>query len=115
MKTALPALYSSFSRDLKSKVVYKLSCCGYNSTSVGQIVRQFATIEEHKKEDSPVGIHIRQCEEEATTAQLNWEIIDHSNNAMKLVTLEALHIKKLRPGINTRDEIRSRELTATRF
>ena len=65
-------------------------------------------IEEHKKGDSPVGIHIRQHKEEATTEQLNSEIIDQSNNAMKLLTLEALHIRKLRPGIKPRDEFRSR-------
>ena len=70
-------------------------------------------IEEHKKEDSPVGIHIRQRGEKATTAQLNCEIKDHSNHAMKLLTLEALCIRKLRPGINTRGEFRSRELTLT--
>ena len=112
LKTALPSLKSSFSRDLKSKVVHKLSWCGCNSTYAGQTVEHLATrIAEHKKEDSPVGIHIRQCGEKATTAQLSWEIIDHSNNARKLLTLKALHIRKLRPGINTQDEFRSRQLT----
>ena len=112
LKTALPSLKSSLSRDLKPNVVYKLSCCGCKSTSVGQIVRHLATrVEEHKKEDSLVGIHICQRREEATTAQLNREIIDHSNNSMELLTMEALHIRKLRPGINTRVEFRSREFS----
>ena len=71
-------------------------------------MRHLATrIAEHKKED------IRQCGEEATTPQLNWEIIDDSNNAMNLLTSEPLHDGKMRPGINTRDEFRSRELTLT--
>ena len=65
------------------------------------------------KKDSPAGIHKRQCGEEVATAQLNWEIIDRSNHARKLLTLETLHIMKLRPGINTQDEIRSRELANT--
>ena len=83
-------------------MVYKLSCV-FNSTYVDQTVRHLVTrIEEHKKEDSPVGFHIRQCGEEATTAQLNFEIRDHSNNAINLLTLEALHIRKLRSGINRR-------------
>ena len=42
---------------------------------------------------------------------VNWEIGDHAKNAMKLLTWEALHIRKLRPGLNTRVEFRSRELT----
>ena len=84
-------------------MVYKLSCCVFNSISVEQTVRHLVTrIAEYKKEDSLVGFHVRQCGEEATTVQLNWEIRDHSNNAIKLLTLEALHIRKLRPGINTR-------------
>ena len=42
---------------------------------------------------------------------MNCDKLDHSNNAIKLLTVEALHIRKLRPGINTRDEYKSRELT----
>ena len=57
----LPILNSSFSRDLKSNVVYKLSCCGCNSSYARQTVQHLATkVEEHKKEDSSVGIHKRQ-------------------------------------------------------
>ena len=41
---------------------------------------------------------------------MSLEIIDLSNNARKLLTLEGLHIRKLRPGINTTDEFRIREL-----
>ena len=112
MKNALFYLKSSFSHDLKSNLVYTWSCCGCYCTYVGQIVRNLATkIEEHKKKDSPIGNHIRQCAKEATTAQLNWEMIDQSNNAVKLLSLKALLIRKMWPGINTRDEFRSRELT----
>ena len=77
LKTTLPSLKAPFSRDLNSNVVYKLSFCVCNSAYVGHYVRNSATrIEEHKREDSPVGIHIRQCGEETTSAHLNWEIID---------------------------------------
>ena len=48
---------------------------------------------------------------EATAAQLSCEILDHSNNAMNFLTLEALQTRNSRPRINTRDEFRSRELT----
>ena len=56
LESCLPSLKSAYSNDLKSRVVYKLSCSGCTSTYVGQAVRQINTrIEEHKKADSPVG------------------------------------------------------------
>ena len=62
MKRCMPSLKSSFSSELKSKVVYRLECCGCKSISVGQTVRHLTTrIEEHRKEDTPVGKHIKQC------------------------------------------------------
>ena len=51
------------------------------------------------------------CQPEGNSADLSWEIIDRSNNQTKLLTLEAIHIRKEKPGLNTRDEFRSRELT----
>ena len=65
-------------------MVYKLSCSGCTSTYVGQTVRHLATrIEEHKKADSPVGLHLQQCQLEGNSADLSWEIIDRSNNQTK--------------------------------
>ena len=110
--SGLPSVKSAFSNDLESRVVYKLSGSGSTSTYVGQTVRYLTTrIEEHKKADSPVGIHLQQCQLEGNSADLSWEIIDRSNNQTKLLTLEAIHIRKEKPGLNTRDEFRSRELT----
>ena len=45
------------------------------------------------------------------TAEVKSEVIDQTANTHKLLTLEALHIWRERPKINTRDEFRSRELT----
>ena len=112
MKTCMPSLKSSFSSELKSKVVYSLECCGCKSIYVGQTVQHFTTrIEEHRKEDTPVGQHIRQCSIESGKSEFKWKIIDQASSSIKLLTLEALHIRKERPAINTRDEFRSRELT----
>ena len=112
MKTCMPSLKSSFSSELKSKVVYRIECCGCKSIYVGQTVRHLTTsIEEHRKEDIPVGQHLRQCGSESGGSEFNWKIIDQASSSIKLLTLEALHIKKERPAINTRDEFRSRELT----
>ena len=61
MKTCMPSLKSSFSSELKSKVVHRFECCGCKSIYVGQTVRYLtARIEEHRIEDTSVGQHIRQ-------------------------------------------------------
>ena len=53
--------------------------------------------------------HIRQCGSESGKLEFKWKIIDQASSSIKLLTLEALHIRKERPAIN--DEFRSRELT----
>ena len=101
LESCLPSLKSAFSNDLKSKVVYKLSFSGCTSTFVGQIVRHLTTrIEEDKKADSPVGLHLQQCNLEGNSADHTWNILDSSNNQTKLLTLEAIHIRKQKPGLN---------------
>ena len=58
LESCLRSLKSAFSNDLKSRVVYKLSCSGCTYTYVGPTVRHLTiTIEEHKNADSPVGLH----------------------------------------------------------
>ena len=95
LDSCLPSLKSAFSNDLKSKVILKLSYSGCTSTFVGQTVRPVTTrIEEHKKADSLVGLHPQQCSFEGNSADLSWEIINRSNNQTKLLTLEAIHIRK---------------------
>ena len=93
--------------------MYKLTCSGCNSTYVGQTVRNLATrVDEHRKGDSPVGQHLLEGNKEVGgTAELKSDIIDQTVNTHKLLTLEALHVWKERPRINTLDELRSQELT----
>ena len=75
-------------------MVYKLSCSRCNSNYIGQTVRHLATrVDEHPKEESPVGQHLLECKKEiGGTAELKSEIIDQTANTHKLLTLEALHI-----------------------
>ena len=96
----------SFARELRSKMVYKLTCSGCSSTYVGQAVRRLATkIDEHRKGDSPVGQHLLDCNKEVGgTAALKSETIDQTANNHKLLKLEALRIWRERPRINTREE-----------
>ena len=89
------------------------SCSGCNSTYVGQTVGHVATrVNEHRKRDFPVGKHLLECNKEVSgTAELTSDIIDQKANTHKLHTLEALHIWRERPRINTRNKFSSRKLT----
>ena len=71
LKTCLPTLKSAFDKSLKSHVVYEITCCGCNSTYVGQTCRPITTrIIEHQKADSPVGQRVSECC--GTAKAFNW-------------------------------------------
>ena len=63
-------------------------------------------ISEHLKKDS--GQHLVECC--GTTHNVKWEILDACRGVEKLMTIEAIYIKNLKPQLNTRDEYRGREL-----
>ena len=90
MKTCLPSLKTSFAHELRSKVVYKLTCSGCNSTYVSRILRNLATsVDEHRKGDFPVRQRLLEGNKEVGgTAELNSEIIDQTANTQKLLTLK---------------------------
>ena len=109
LKRCLPSLKSNFDMDLKSHVVYNLTCNGCNFIYVGQTCQNFTTrVAEHAKADSPMGVHVIECKGDKTTFQ--WKILDQRSNKSKLMTLEALYIRTLKPASNTRNEYRKREL-----
>ena len=110
LKTALPSLKAKIPRMLKSHVVYQIKCPGCQSSHVGQTTRHLSTrIREHSRKSSNVGEHLSHCGVALT--EDNVKIIDSSSSYSKLLTLEALHISKEKPKINTKEEYRSRELT----
>ena len=110
LKNCLPSLKSSFDKDLKSHVVYELTCNGCKYISVGQTCRYITKrVAEHAKVNSPMGIHVIQRNGDKTAVQ--WKILVQCSKQSKLMTLEALFIRTLKPAINTRDEYRTRELT----
>ena len=122
LESCVPSLESAFlvtccdtkscQQFLVTKVVYKLSCSRCSSTYVGQTVRYLTTrIEEHKKPDSPLILHLQQGRLEGNSVDHTWEINVRSNNQTKLLTLEAIQIRKEKPGLNTHDAFRIRELT----
>ena len=110
LKSCLHSLKSSFDKDLKSHVVYELTCNGFKSIYIGRTCQHDNTrVAEHAKADSPMGVHAIECNGDKTAFQ--WKILDQSIKQSKLMTLEALYKKTLKPVINTRDENRTRELT----
>ena len=100
----MPSLKTSSARELISKVVYKLTCSGCNSNKCRSDRHLATRVDEHCKGDFPVGQLLLECNKEVGgTAELKSEIIDQTANTHKLLTLEALHIWRERPKINTRD------------
>ena len=94
-------------------MVYKFTYSGCNSSYIGQTVRNLIRSgDEQRKEEAPVGQLLLECNKEVCgTAELKSEIIDQTTNTQKLFRLEALHIWRERPKINTRMISGVRELT----
>ena len=46
-----------------------------------------------------------------TAHKIEWEILDACPGVEKIMTIEAIYIKKLKPQLNKRDEYRGRDLT----
>ena len=110
LKSCLLSLKSSFDKDLKSHVVYELTCNGWKSIYVGQTCRNITIrVAEIAEADSSMGIHEIECNGDKTAFQ--WKILDKRGNQSKLMTPEALYVRTLKPAISTRDEYRTRELT----
>ena len=103
LKSRLPSIKSSFDKDLKSHMVYELACNGCKSIYVGQTSRHITTrVAEHAKADSPMEVHAIECN--GDKAAFQWKILDQCSNQSKLLTLEAIYIRTLKPAVNTRDE-----------
>ena len=110
LRTCLPTLKSSYDKNPKSHVVYKGKCNGCSPIYVGQTSRYVTTrISEHQKKDFPVGQYVVECCD--TAHYIEWGILDTSRGIEKLMTIEAIYIKMLKPQSKTHDDYRGRELT----
>ena len=91
--------------------VYKITCPRCNACYVGQTSRHLQTrFKEHKRNSGPVNNHITSCAANVTEEDV--EILaTTSRGEYHLMTLEALWIREVAPGMNTKDEYRSRTLT----
>ena len=74
-KSCLPSLKSSSDKDLKSHVVYELTCNGCKSIYVGQTYPHITTCNaEHATADSSMGVHAIECNVDKTAFQ--WKKLD---------------------------------------
>ena len=111
LKTTMPSLKPPIEKMLRSGVVYKITCPRCNACYVGQTSRHLQTrFKEHKRNSGPVNNHITSCAANVTEEDV--EILaTTSRGEYHLMTLEALWIREVAPGMNTKDEYRSRTLT----
>ena len=92
---------------------YKFTCSRCQACYVGQTTRHLKTrSDEHRtRKTQPVAKkHMKECN--GIISGENFEILGSSSRGeVYLMTLEALWVKELKPGINTKHEYKSRELT----
>ena len=109
LKSVLPALKPPIDKMLKSDVVYQIKCPVCLDCYVGQTERHLTTrFDEHILREGPVKTHMEKCGVNLT--EENVEVVRGLQTNTKLMTYEAILIKKLRPQINTKEEYRSRKL-----
>ena len=111
LRTCLPSLKAETPMDIRSRVVYKVTCSGCSSCYVGSTTQHLTTrIQQHRINGRPVKRHFDKCGTRVGIQQT--EILDFTTRSDSiLLSLEALYIRELQPKINTRDEYRSRELS----
>ena len=90
--------------ELRSKVVYRISCKDCDGFYIGKTIRSLKIrIGEHKKGiNSSVHKHM-----EINGHQIDWEnvsILDRASNDQKLLLKEMLHINKLNPSMNIQQQ-----------
>ena len=102
IKNCLPSLKTSIHKGMQSKIVYEFTCSRCNATYLGKTKRHLKTrIQEHKNRKHQVLYkHVNECGAEIGLE--DFKIIDKTfkdNNF--LLTLEAVHIVKKNPKLNT--------------
>ena len=84
---------------LKSGVIYKISCPSCQACYVGETTRHLLSrFKEHQQRGGPIRQHLALCNTNIT--EDNVDILQSSARGEAfLLTLEALHIKELKPTI----------------
>ena len=110
IKTVLSSPKSKIPDDLKSRVFYVITCCGCNSSYVGQTTRHLMTrLAELARKSSPVRSHLENCTGDAP--EIYSRILDQCEDPGRFLTLETLYIAWRQPKLNHRKEHRQWQLT----
>ena len=112
LRNVMPSLKPKIPMNLRSGVVYQITCPRCNACYVGQTDRHWGTrLKEHQqRKKQPVATHLRQCRTKVDNENVEF-LCSSSRGEAYLMTLEALWIREKRPKINTKDEWKSRTLT----
>ena len=112
LKTVLPSLKPAVEKKIRSRVVYKFHCPRCNACYVGATTRHICTrLKEHLKPSAVFGKHREVCRARRIDIEEVEILASSARSDTYLFTLEALHIRMIRPTINTKDEWKGRELT----
>ena len=107
----MPSLKEPVDKALRSGLVYKITCSRCQSCYVGQTTRRLLVrIREHKRAGTPAESHFRACDVVLIMDDVSI-IATYNKSVYKLMTLEALFIRSLKPPLNKKDEYKSRTLT----
>ena len=102
LRTCFPSLKSPVSKELSSRVVYQIECLNCQARFVGQTARHFKRrLSELLMPSAPVARHLHDC---CGMQADETSILDRSCDIVKLETLEAVYIEKLKPSLNTKEE-----------
>ena len=109
LKSSVSVLKATVEKRFKSRVVYRICCPRCSACYVGQTSRHMITrLNEHRSTAS-VGKHFDECGIELSMDDVNF-LCSMSRSTNYLMTLEALHIKDVKPTLNKKDEYKSRTL-----
>ena len=95
--------------DLTFTETYEIKYPACAEAYIGQTVRHLSTrLKEHGMKNAPDNLHFRACKQTLTNDDAT--IIDAIADPVTHLDLEAVHIKRKKPRINTKDEFKSHTL-----
>ena len=101
----MPSLKTMIDKNTRSNVVYKLECSGCHASYVGLTSRHLITrVLEHFHPDGVMTKHEKECKVKLDPKQCSKILNETHRDIVYLSILEALHIREIKPKLNTKDE-----------
>ena len=105
LKTVLPSLKPTTKTEMRSRVVYKITCPCCGTCYVGQTRRHLLNrFREHKNRLGAVSSHFKDCLISKPSLANVKILASFSRELEHLLTLEALYIRQYKPELNTKNE-----------